>query len=109
MSRGGGGGGDVNRIQGQIKLLAAALNGISALEHLFGRAHRTRAGGRVKESGSTEKRGENRGWGGWGVVVEVVGKEEDSWGVGEVFLLTAILWLLLQLKWFNIHLLVRGS
>lgn len=25
-----------------------------------------------------------------------------------MFLLTAILWLLLHLKWFNIHLLVRG-
>lgn len=37
------------------------------------------------------------------------GKEEDSRGAGEVFLLTAILWLLLQLKWFNIHLLVRSS
>lgn len=24
-------------------------------------------------------------------------------------MLTAILWLLLQLKWFNIHLLLRGS
>lgn len=26
-----------------------------------------------------------------------------------MFLLTAILWLLLQLKWFNIHLLLLGS
>lgn len=37
------------------------------------------------------------------------GKKEDSWGEGEVFLLTAILWLLLQLKWYNAHLRVQGS
>lgn len=36
-------------------------------------------------------------------------KKEDSWGEGEVFLLTAILWLLLQLKWYNVHLRVQGS
>lgn len=50
--------------------MAGSLNRISALEHLLAEhTERGREGGRgrrwrVKERGSTEKRGENRGW--WG-------------------------------------------
>lgn len=93
------------------------MNRISALEHLLAeRSERKRewSGGWERERGGGRRKvvaeGEDRertevGSGGWGE-----GKEEDSGRVGEVFffLLTAILWLLLQLKWFNIHLLVQG-
>lgn len=40
---------------------------------------------------------------------EVRGRGKTVGEKGRCFLLTAILWLLLQLKWFNIHLLVQGS
>lgn len=54
--------------------MAGSLNRISALEHLLaehterGREGRREEGGRtwrwrVRKRGSTEKRGENRGWG----------------------------------------------
>lgn len=62
----------------------------------------------VEEGEGKREEGREQRLGGWESEVRGRGKT-----VGEkgrcFFLLTAILWLLLQLKWFNIHLPVQGS